>query len=159
MMLSNGFLWVTLLAYYTVSCIFYVWILLAYQRTRAELERFGQKYKLEKYKKFVIGLMVGVGAAVVVGVVDLLFQFVLDTDRFWVSEWSIALVWELLYLLVLWWTMVVFPPSLKSKDFASMQELHEDTDNHSVEMRSNRVRQESVGESPQPKIGEEVFMS
>ena len=71
--------------------------------------------------------MVGVCAAVVVGICDLLFQFVLEADKFYDSEWVILMVWEVLYLLVLWWTMVVFPPSLKSKDFASMEELHEET--------------------------------
>ena len=34
MMLSNGVIWATLLAYYTVSCIFFVWIFLDYLRTK-----------------------------------------------------------------------------------------------------------------------------
>lgn len=64
--------------------------------------------------------MIGVVGAVVVGICDLLFQFILDPDKYWKSEWAILMVWELLYLLVLWWTMIVFPPSLKSRDFAAM---------------------------------------
>lgn len=102
--------------------------------------------------------MIGVTGAIIVGIVEVVFELFVDGDAIWQSEWAIRLVWELLYLFVLWWTMVVFPPSLKSKDFASMVELQEDTDHNSIEMRSNRVRQESIASTP-PKLGEEVFMS
>ena len=42
------------------------------------------------------------------------------------SHWF-TLAWEILFLFVLWWTMLIFPPSTKSKSFANMVELQEDT--------------------------------
>ena len=41
MMVSNGVVWSTLLAYYTVSLIFFIWIFMAYLSTKLELEREG----------------------------------------------------------------------------------------------------------------------
>ena len=41
MMISRGLEWASLLAYYAVGLIFFIWMLLAYRSTREELIRFG----------------------------------------------------------------------------------------------------------------------